>query len=62
MVTLEQAQSMLVELRDRIYSNMAAAQWRSIFERFVVFIRVPPWLQGKRLVHLRPTLLDSALG
>ena len=36
-VTLEQAQSMLVELWDRIYGNMAPAQWRSIFERFVVF-------------------------
>ena len=48
MVALEEAQSMLVERRGRIYGNMAPAQWRSIFERFVVFIRVSPWLKGKR--------------
>ena len=39
-VALEQAQSLLVELRDRVHGNMAPAQWRPIFERSVVSIRV----------------------
>jgi hypothetical protein len=48
-VVLEQAQSLLEELRSRAYGgNLAPKQRRAIVETLVDSVKVAPWLQGKR--------------